>query len=164
MGVLFDYFRAPDRETAHAPLLTILHGAQEPPLDRFPAKGCDPFIIMGRLLALVLNRSWDVDLVECEIIWPGDSLGASQALPEDDAWETGLVLMELPSFFRDSFADVDDHALPWIADRWSRTREFTKAGFVDSVLDFIEEFIALTRRAQKAGELIYCLSSVRPAG
>jgi hypothetical protein len=164
VGVLFDYFRAEDRDAARGPLMSVLQGLPEPIVDTFDAKDCDPFVVLGKLLALVLNRPWTPDLVDCEVIWPEDPAPANgeeaKALPEDSPWNSGLVLMELPASFRDAFADVDDFALPWIADQWHRIEELNGSGDADSALDFIEEFVALTRRAKEAGDLIYCLSCV----
>jgi hypothetical protein len=101
-------------------------------VDSIDAKGSDPFVIMGKLLALVLDQPWHANLVDCEVIWPDEPPPASAqeeaALPEDSPWNSGIEL----------------HGM----------------GDADSALDFIEEFVAFARRAKQTGELIYCLSCV----
>ncbi|MBA9004179.1 MULTISPECIES: hypothetical protein [Thermomonospora] len=158
MGVIFEYFRAADRDTARARLLSTPYGTPEPAVDAVDTKGYDPFVVMGRLMALVLNRPWSPDLVSEEIIWPEEPYPENEEdLPEDSPWNSGVVLVELPASFRDAFADVDDYALPWIADQWHRIEELDGGVDAGLALDFIEEFVAFTRRAEQAGDRLYCL-------
>ncbi|MCO5997483.1 hypothetical protein [Actinoallomurus rhizosphaericola] len=75
MGVLFDYFRAPDREAALR-LLDEGDGVPTGPatigagMDALDAKGIDPYVILGRLLGLILAVPWSVGLVETVCVWP----------------------------------------------------------------------------------------------
>ena len=65
MGVLFDYFRAPDREVARligrrdGGPFGAWEGADASEVDGIEAKGLDPDVIMGQLMAMVLDQPWD---------------------------------------------------------------------------------------------------------
>ncbi|GAA0358965.1 hypothetical protein NE235_17465 [Actinoallomurus spadix] len=166
MGVLFDYFRAPDGETALR-LLDRGNGVPAGPatigtgVDALDAKGIDPFVILGRLVGLILAVPSSVDLVRTAGVWPPEetkprSLEEMNRLPEDSPWNTGPWLEELDDRIRDAFAEADDYALPWIADRWARIEEFD--GHMDATfaLGIIEDFVALARRARRADDRLYC--------
>ncbi|HXA31544.1 MAG TPA: hypothetical protein VNV87_04740 [Acidimicrobiales bacterium] len=163
MGVMYDYFRAPDREVARAVGLQpggpfgLSDDADVPEVDGVETKHLDPAVVMGKLMAMVLDRPWEVGLVSDELIWPE---GPSPSMEEMEAspaspWVTGPWLEELSTSFRDSLADVDDSALPAIANRWYQIEELW--GFDDALaLDFIEQFVAFARRAKEAGDRLYC--------
>jgi hypothetical protein len=166
VGVLFDYFRAPDRETALR-LLNDGSGVPDGPttgkrdLDVLDAKGLDPAVTVGQLLALILNVPWRVGLVETVSVWPPEETKPTSyeqwsRLPEDSPWDSGITLEELGVSFRDALADVDDHALPWIAEQWTGIQEFD--GHVDGLwaLHIVEEFVALARRAKDVNDRLYC--------
>ena len=166
MGVLFDYFRAPDRDAAFR-LLDQGDGVPSGPatmgasVDALDAKGTDPVVILGKLVALILVVPWSVDLVETVDVWPPEetkprSLEEMHRLPEDSPWNTGPWLGELSDRVRDAFAEVDDYALPSVADEWARIDEFS--GHMDATLalDITEEFVALARRARQANDRLYC--------
>jgi len=165
VGVLFDYFRAPDREAAlrlldqgdGVPCGPATFGAS---VDALDAKGIDPDVILGKLVGLILAVPWSVDLVETVGVWPPEgrprSLEEMDRLPEESSWNTGPWVEELGNRIRDAFAEVDDYALPSVADEWARIEEFggrTDAAFA---LDFIEKFVALARRARQANDRLYC--------
>jgi hypothetical protein len=166
VGVLFDYFRAPDGETA---LRLLDQGEGVPPgpatvgagVDALDAKGIDPHVILGQLLGLILAVPWSVDLVDTVGVWPPEetkprSLGEMERLPEDSPWNTGPWVEQLDDRIRDAFAEVDDYALPSIAEQWARIEEFR--GHMDAAhaLDIIEDFVALARRARQADDRLYC--------
>ncbi|MEV5703770.1 hypothetical protein [Actinoallomurus sp. NPDC052274] len=75
MGVLYDYFRAPDGETAFR-LLDEGDGTPPGPatvhadIDALDAKGIDPDVILGQLIAFMRNVPWSVDLVQTVGVWP----------------------------------------------------------------------------------------------
>ncbi|GAA2103313.1 hypothetical protein [Actinomadura alba] len=166
MGVLFDYFRASDGQVALQLLDEgdgIPHGPTtvDTDIDALDAKGIDSTVILGKLLALILNVPWSVDLVATVMVWPPEetkpaSVEEADRLPEDSPWTTGPWLEELNDRVRDAFANVDDYALPSIADQWARIEEFD--GHMDATLalDIVEAFVALARRAQQANERLYC--------
>jgi hypothetical protein len=71
MGVLFDYFRAPDAKTAKR-AIDRLGGplAPEPIFDGVDAKGIDPTVNLGQLVAFIRKVPWEVDIVRTTGIWP----------------------------------------------------------------------------------------------
>jgi hypothetical protein len=166
VGVLIDYFRAPDKATALR-LLDQGDGVPRGPatigsgVDALDLKGIDPHVTLGRLLGLILTVPWSVDLVETFGVWPPEetkprSLEEMNRLPEESPWKTGPWLEELADRIRDAFADVDDYALPSIAGSWARIEEFD--GHMDATLalDIVEDVVALARRARQAGDRLYC--------
>jgi hypothetical protein len=166
VGVLIDYFRAPDGETALR-LLDQGDGVPHGPatvgagVDALDAKGIDPHVILGQLVGLILVVPWSVDLVETVGVWPPEetkprSLEEMGRLPEKSPWNTGPWLDELGDRIRDAFAEADDYALPAVADEWARIEEF--GGHMDATLalDIIEGFVALARRARHADDRLYC--------
>ncbi|MCO5974372.1 hypothetical protein [Actinoallomurus soli] len=166
MGVLFDYFRAPDREAALR-LLDEGDGVPTGPatigagVDALDAKGIDPHVILGRLLGLILAVPWSVGLVETVCVWPPEetkprSREEMERLPEESPWNTGPWVEEIDDRLRDAFAGVDDYALPSIADQWARIEEFDGHMDASLALDIIEGFVALARRARQANDRLYC--------
>jgi hypothetical protein len=166
VGVLIDYFRAPDGETALR-LLDQGDGVPHGPatvgagVDALDAKGIDPHVVLGQLVALILGVPWSVDLIDTVGVWPPEETKPRSAeemdrLPEESRWHTGPWLEELGDRIRDAFAGVDDHALPAIADAWARIEEF--GGHMDAALalDISESFVALARRARQADDRLYC--------
>lgn len=166
VGVLIDYFRAPDGETALR-LLDEGDGVPHGPatvgagVDALDAKGIDPDVVLGQLVGLILAVPWSVDLIETVGVWPPEetkprSVEEMNGLPEDSPWHTGPWLEELSNRIRDALADVDDHALPSIADEWARIEEFDGHMDMTFALDIIESFVALARRARQADDRLYC--------
>lgn len=170
MGVLYDYFRAPDQKTA---LMLLDEGGGVPAgpttvhadVDALDAKGIDPHVVFGQLIAFLLDVPWSVDLIETVFVWPsGETEPVSSEdhgrPPADSPWHTGPWLEEFSDRIRDALADVDDGALPEIAERWARIEEFD--GYMDAVgaRDVIDGFVALARRARQAGDRLYCWCSL----
>ncbi|GAA4603440.1 hypothetical protein GCM10023195_11380 [Actinoallomurus liliacearum] len=166
VGVLYDYFRAPDAGTAFR-LLDEGDGTPSGPatvhtdIDALDAKGIDPDVILGQLIAFMGNVPWSVDLVKTVGVWPPEeskpaSLEEYDRLPEDSPWNSGPWLVELDDRLRDTLADVDDLALPSIADQWAHIEEFRGHMDVVAARDIIEGFVALARRARRADHRLYC--------
>jgi hypothetical protein len=166
MGVLYDYFRAPDGKTA----LQLLDEGDGIPcgpttahkdVDALDAKGIDPDVILGQLIGFIRNVPWSVDLVETIGVWPPEETKPASAeeygrLPEDSPWHSGPWLVEFDDQIRDTLADVDDLALPSIADQWAHIEEFGGHMDVIGARDIIDGFVALARRTQQADHRLYC--------
>lgn len=166
MGVLYDYFRAPDGPAALR-LLAEDGGVPGGPttvaadVDAIDAKGIDHVVMLGQLVELILDLPPDVDAVDTVMVWPPEETkpGSSEdyaRLPADSPWVSGPWLEELGDRTRDALAGVDDSALPSIAERWARIEEFD--GHMDpaNAQTIIERFVALARRARQADERLYC--------
>ncbi|MDN3355628.1 hypothetical protein [Actinomadura sp. DC4] len=130
-------------------------------VDAIDAKGIDPDVILGQLLGFILDVPWSVDLVDGVNVWPPQetapaSVEEFERLPEDSPWQTGPWLSELKASVRDALADVDESALPAIAERWTRIEEFSGHMDVVHARELIDDFVALARRARQAGDRLYC--------
>ncbi|MFI7133932.1 hypothetical protein ACIBQ1_50220 [Nonomuraea sp. NPDC050153] len=166
MGVLYDYYRAANREAATVrPDLgragvSVLPG--QPSFDGVDAKFIDPGVILGQLIGFIRGVPWSVDLVEMEEIYPPPEGAPTteeewNVLPEDSPYLDGPGIEELSASVRDTLADVDDERLPELARQWAEIEEFgtwnTDNGYL---LSLIEAFVGLARRAKEEDQLLYC--------
>jgi hypothetical protein len=113
VGVLFDYFRAPDASTAAA-VLERLGGPRDPdapPLDAVAGKGFEPAVMLRKLQSLLTGVPYD-QLPEAEV-----ELLAMEG--EDGPW-----IVQLSEELRDALADAQPSRLPAVAEQWVRTEEF----------------------------------------
>jgi hypothetical protein len=143
VGVLFDYFRAPDASTAAA-VLERLGGPRDPDaplLDAVASKGFEPEVMLRKLQSLLTGVPYE-ELPEAELL-------AMEG--EDGPW-----IVQLSEELRDALADAQASRLPAVAERWVRTEEFWDQATTAEVLPFLGEVTALARRARQAGERLYC--------
>jgi hypothetical protein len=149
MGVLHDYYRAPDRSTAattlEIPPVRVLKRPDEPVFDAVDGKGIDPIVMLTTFWSLLTSVPYD-ELPQAD--FADVAVGG-----EDGPWIT-----ELPAQLRDALADADDGRLRDTAQQWVLTEEFGLPTAADDVLPFLRELIALARRARDGGELLYCWS------
>jgi hypothetical protein len=111
VGVLFDYFRAPDASTAAA-VLERFAGPRDPHapvLDTVAGKGFEPEVMLRKLQSLLTGVPYD-ELPEGELL-------AMEA--EDGPW-----IVQLSEELRDALADAQPSRLPAVAEQWVRTEEF----------------------------------------
>jgi hypothetical protein len=143
VGVLFDYFHAPDASTAAA-VLERLGGPRDPDaplLDAVAGKGFEPEVMLRKLQSLLTGVPYE-ELPEAELL-------AMEG--EDGPW-----IVQLSEELRDALADAQASRLPAVAERWVRTEEFWDQATTAEVLPFLGEVTALARRARQAGERLYC--------
>ncbi|MFE4397250.1 MULTISPECIES: hypothetical protein [Streptomycetaceae] len=172
MGVLTDYFRAGDAATVVRALELgdgVLPpfdgdgssgGAFDGAFDGVEAKGVDPTVLLGQLVAAALGEPWRVDLVTETAVWPTTPApGPSGPEDEDDPWATGPWVTRLGPAARDALAGVPDERVPEVVARWAEAEEWGGADPSD-LLPLVEELIALARRARAAGEQLYCWMSL----
>jgi hypothetical protein len=144
VGVLYDYFRAPDASTAAAVLERRggpMGGPDAPVLDAVDGKGFEPTVMMGTLQSLLTGVPYD------EL--PSEGLVAMKGT--DGPW-----VWQLPEELRDALADAPAGRLPAVAEQWVRTEEFWDQVTASEVLPFLGEVTALARCARQAGERLYC--------
>ncbi|MER7754778.1 hypothetical protein [Kitasatospora sp. NPDC097643] len=159
MGVLTDYFRAPDAAAVVRAMERddrMLVGGRDPVFDGVEAKRVDPNVVLAQLVAAIRREPWRVDLVADAPVWPTTAPPGPEGLEdEDDPWVTGPWVTELDTATRDALAGVPDDLVPEAVARWARAEEL---GGVDPefLLPLAEELIALARRARAAGEQLYC--------
>ncbi|MGC2998786.1 hypothetical protein ACPF8X_10525 [Streptomyces sp. G35A] len=165
MGILHDYFRAPGASAAieiavgpgggidqHSGTLLDDHG-----IDWFDAKGLDPYIVLGQLIAFVKDIPFAPGTTTPALVWPDERLWPQgEVRPgETSPWESGLFLQQLPDEWIATLADIQDEQLPLLVHQWGGIPE---ANFADvhDVQAAIVEFRALARRARDHGHGVYC--------
>lgn len=160
MGVLTDYFRAADgvsvvqalERTDGGPLVGVEHST----FDGVEAKGIDPCVVLGMLIAAIKQVPWSVDLVADATVWPTTPPpGPDSREDEDDPWVTGPWVTELNAAVRDALAGVHDADVSKLVAEWIQAEGFRGAQ-VEDVQPLAEELIQLARRARDADEQIYC--------
>jgi hypothetical protein len=145
VGVLYDYFRAPEASTAVAVLERVggptTPDPDAPVLDAVAGKGFEPTVMMVTLQSLLTGVPYD------EL--PPEELLAMEGV--DGPW-----IVQLSEELRDALADAQPSRLPTVAEQWVRTEEFWDQATATEVLPFLGEVTALARRARQAGERLYC--------
>jgi hypothetical protein len=145
VGVLFDYFRAPDASTAAAVLERVggptTPDPDAPALDAMAGKGFEPEVMLQTLQSLLTGVPYE-ELPEGELL-------AMEG--EDGPW-----IVQLSMERRDALADAQPSRLPAVAEQWVRTEEFGGQATATEVLPFLGDVTALARRARQAGERLYC--------
>lgn len=163
MGVLTDYFRAPSRAAVIAALgddlYSPLDGASG--FDGLALKGIDDAVLLGQLIAAILEVEWTPDLSRSTVVYPPAETKpadreAFSDLPADSPWVTGPWVTELSAETRDVLASLDAERVPSVAATWAAAEEFGGSMPVDSAAETIVAFRELAARAADANELLYC--------
>ncbi|GAA1400851.1 hypothetical protein GCM10009639_42430 [Kitasatospora putterlickiae] len=161
MGVLTDYFRAADDaavldalgETEGGPLV----GGAGTVFDGVEAKGVDPSVVLGQLVAVVRRVEWAVGLVGETPVWPTTPPpGREGPSGEDDPWATGPWVTRLGRPVRDTLADLPAAEASDVSARWAAQAEELDGADGEDLRPLVEELSALARRAREAGEDLYC--------
>jgi hypothetical protein len=162
VGVLTDYFRAPDAETVLR-AKDVLHGPlrSEAGFDGVEAKAIDPGVVLGQLVAFIRRVPWESDLVPSTPVWPSPesqptSDAQYKALPEDSPWKTGPWVEELGAPVRDTLAALDDTRVSDLAAQWARIKEFGGIAEAEDLRSLIRDLRDLAKRAREAGDQLYC--------
>lgn len=166
MGVIFDYFIAPDDGAAAAVIDRVGgpgsagtspardvptgdHGAESGAgggtLPTVADAGFDPVVQATTLEALLTRRAYD-DLTKVP--------GWGRVVASRDGGEQTVVAMS--STLVDALASVDDATLSEAVVPWSQTEEFWGAGDPDALLPVVRDLAGLARRATPAGHRMYC--------
>ena len=152
MGVLTDYFRAPDADAARAlvagrvgSVLVAEPGYSE--ADGLEAKGIDPDVVLRSLIAMVGGVRTSAGVGRTRLVWPDES--DAEALAE------GPWVCELPATTRDALAAIVDDQVPTLADRWARTDELDGYATGEDLRPLVVDLAGLARRAAEAGDLLY---------
>jgi hypothetical protein len=154
MGVLFDYFRAPDAASV-AKLMQVtdggspIHHGQEPAADSVDAKGIEPNVTLGQLVQRILGVDDGADVIGGELVWPA---GAESAEDYQGPW-----VVVLDDQARDALASVEVARVPELATWWSGIEEiYGGDDAIESLMGMLTELSGLARRAQAAGDRLYC--------
>ncbi|MEU9126938.1 hypothetical protein AB0D08_02280 [Kitasatospora sp. NPDC048540] len=161
MGVLTDYFRATGAAAVVRALARADGGSPavgpRPAFDGLEAKGIDPVVVLGQLVAAVRRVPWEAGLVREQPVWPTTAPPGPDGPEgeEDDPWVTGPWVMQLDDAVRDSLAALPDAEIPAVVARWALAEELQPAS-AEEVRPVAEELIRLARRARGADERLYC--------
>jgi hypothetical protein len=154
MGVLFDYFRAPDAASV-AKLMQVtdggspIHHGHEPAADSVDAKGIEPHVTLGQLVQRILGLGDDADVIGGELVWPA---GAESA---DDYQGPWVVVLDDQA--RDALAGIEVAQMPELATWWSGIEEIYGGGeVIEPLMGVLTELRGLAHRAQTAGDHLYC--------
>jgi hypothetical protein len=146
MGNLYEYFRAPDDETA---LDCFDGGPDEQLFDSIFAKGVEPVVALGKVEALLLGVAYDQV--------PEDPR-AGKLVSDPGAEATWIVT--LTDRLRDALAESSTEQRASVAVPWSQIEEFGTGADPALVAGFLDEMAALARRAVAAGDHLYCWISL----
>ncbi|WP_181802482.1 hypothetical protein [Streptomyces shenzhenensis] len=161
MGVLYDYFHATDHTTAVNQAIgpggdwrrgTSL---EEAGADWIEAKGLDPNVVLGRLVAYAEGIPFTDQQDTPELVWPEPPYPQGEPTDPDSPWGTGLVLQQLPDRWRDILAVLPEDAVPMVAAQWYEIEEVDFADYLDAQ-ETVGTFKALAFRARTAGAHLYC--------
>ena len=167
MGVLYDYFSAPDDAAAAAvidrdggpgstglaaPTGSRIFGRrrQQPAQGglAYPTvadTGIDPVVQCGTLEELLTGRPYED--IETDPRW-------SQALAIRDEGER--LVLTLTDSLVDALAGADADQLASVAVPWSKTEEFWGAGDPAALASFLVDLSATAKGARARGETLYC--------
>jgi hypothetical protein len=161
MGQFSDYFRAADAEIAS---LAIASGPQDCGFDTVEAKGIPPDVVLSQLIAFIRKMPWSPVIAPTRLLWPPEKTGPTskiyERLPENSPLRDGPFLQELSGETRDALASVDNARLPELAAQWARIEEMSSLWDEDSLLELLNELVDLASSAQKAGDQLYCRSTL----
>ncbi|GGT22148.1 hypothetical protein GCM10010176_078340 [Nonomuraea spiralis] len=166
MGIFYDYYRAADRRAA-AEKPEIPRAVEKPvrggpAFDAVDAKGIDPEMILGRLIALAREIPFSFDLVQTSTVHPPPegapaTMEEWEALPDDSPYKDGPGIEELSPDVRDTLADIPDDRVDVLVEQWEHIEEFANIPPGDGyLLETLTGLRDLARRAQKENELLYC--------
>ena len=158
MGQFCDYFRAADAEIAS---LAIAFGPRDCGFDTVEAKSIPPDLVLSQLVAFIRSTAWRPDTAPTRLLWPPEKTSkVYEKLPGNSPLRDGPFLQELSLDSRDSLALVANARLPELAAQWARIEEMSSFWDESSLLELLEELVDLARNAQKAGDKLYCWSTL----
>ncbi|WP_433465547.1 hypothetical protein [Spirillospora sp. CA-128828] len=157
MGVLCDYFRAPDRSTALAFVDDLFTAAEaHPDAEAVDLKGIDPVVILGKLVTLLSGRPYEQMMVSGDI--PVDHIPGPELLTPEDG---DVFLVELDVSVRDTLAGATEATLDDVAFVWANIEEFIgwrdTWNEADELRPIIDALVGIARRARAADQMLYCL-------
>ncbi|PPK62742.1 hypothetical protein V5P93_003997 [Actinokineospora auranticolor] len=149
MGVLTDYFRAPDAGAVVAFLTSSEAASPVAEFDGVEAKSIDPHVVLGLLVAVAAGEPYQG--LASRPVWPATP--EPTGYPDDgDPWADGPWVFELDTRVRDVIADVNE--VTAVVTEWARAEEV--GGSPSDWEPVVGELVALAGRARSAGQRLYC--------
>ncbi|MFF7971128.1 hypothetical protein [Streptomyces sp. NPDC007905] len=160
MSTIFEYFWVADRNTAVE--WAIGPGGDwlgERPrddagVDWFDVKRLDADIVLGRLVSFAEGRP-SGSPAEPRLVWPDpdEVPRPHETFPlAGTAWDSGLILEEIPESWRDTLAGIVEDAVPMLA--WCDIEEMP-CDYAEAE-ESVRLFVGLASRAKAAGAQLYC--------
>ncbi|WP_340686074.1 hypothetical protein LCL61_06895 [Amycolatopsis coloradensis] len=142
MGVLFDYFAAPDNDAAAA-TIDLVGGPAEASLPTVQLKGVDPFVQLGTLESLLTGADYEtvIDREIAPVAMAGD--GVRLVVPLTEELSAAL-------------SDADEARLREVAEPWSRTEEFDGQADPADLAAVLTGLAEVARTATTRGDRLYC--------
>lgn len=146
MGILYDYFSAPDDQAA---VSAFTEGPEDAGFDTVRAKTIDPAVLLGQAVALLVREPLSrvtghprfchlVTSPEAESVW----------------------IVTLPDDVRDALVEASGERLAEICIPWSQAEEFHGDAVPGLLADFLNELAALAGRARSHAQGLYCRMSL----
>ncbi|KFU76292.1 hypothetical protein SAMN04489729_4944 [Amycolatopsis lurida] len=142
MGVLFDYFAAPDNDAA-ATTIDLVGGPDEASFPTVALKGVDPFVQLGTLESLLTGVGYEA-VIERDL--------APVAMADDGA----RLVVALTEGLSAALSDADEARLREVAEPWSRTEEFGGQADPADLATVLTGLAELARIATTRGDRLYC--------
>lgn len=142
MGVLFDYFAAPDDVVA-ATVIDVIGGPAEAAFPTVAMKGVDPFVQLGTLESLLTGVDYDT------VVGRG-----SEPVAMADSGERLVVAVSVGLLA--ALSTADDARLREVAEPWSRTDEFDGRADPADLATILTGLAELARTATTRGDRLYC--------
>ncbi|MER5179480.1 hypothetical protein ABT009_14115 [Streptomyces sp. NPDC002896] len=146
VGNLYDYFSAPDDDTA---LTTFEGGPAAVGLPLLDAKGMDPYLLIGAAEALLTGTTFDEVAAQPRF---------NHLLGDPEAGSRWVVT--LTDQLRDVLAEASTERLAAVAVPWSRTEEFNGSADPEILTDFLGRLADIARQARTQGHGLYCWVSL----
>jgi hypothetical protein len=142
MGVLFDYFAAPDDDTA-ATVIDVIGGPAEASFPTVALKGVDPFVQLGTLESLLTGVDYDTIIGH---------------VPDPVAMGDGgeRLVTAVSGGLSAALSTADDARLREVAEPWSRTEEFGGHADPSDLATALTGLAELARTATTRGDRLYC--------
>ncbi|MCZ7435237.1 hypothetical protein O7598_02405 [Micromonospora sp. WMMC241] len=145
MGILCDYFSAPDDDAA-ATVADVLGGPRSASgFEVVELKGIQPVVQLGTLEALLTGVAYDV-------VTENPRWGQAVAVRHDGE----LLVISLTDELHAALADASESRLREVAVPWSETEEFWGRGEPSLLAEVLIELAGLARRATARSERLYC--------
>lgn len=142
MGVLFDYFAAPDNDAAATPI-DLVGGPAEAPFQTVAFKGVDPLVQLGTLESLLTGVDYET-ILERDID------------PIAMAGDGERLVVAMTDGLSAALSDADEARLREVAEPWSRTEEFGGRADPTDLAIALTGLADLARTATTRGDRLYC--------
>ncbi|GAA4905953.1 hypothetical protein LX16_3440 [Stackebrandtia albiflava] len=162
---LYDYFRAPDTDTVLKRLAVdrgsplYPSGGGPPVFPGVDAKGIDPGVVLGTLVALIRDTEWTPATLDSRLIWPFPEPGTEDTWKETLSEHEGPWVEELPDGIRDLFADLRAADLLGWCERWARLEDL-EGSVPEELAGWLAVFVAFAEEARDHDESLFCWISL----